>query len=54
MDKWEFTIVTTVLDNWMRRINDLGKEGWELVSVENETMYFKRKIINDLNEEDSN
>ncbi len=50
--KWEYQFITSDenegIDNWLKRINIYGEEGWELVGIIPETernfmgAYFKR------------
>lgn len=47
MTKWDysaFLFTREKLEGAIRAINDLGKQGWELVSVDNGIAYFKRPI----------
>ena len=51
MKKWEYNIETTELDKTIR-LNDFGKEGWELISVvaipdadsQDYKFFFKREV----------
>jgi len=50
--KWEYDVVPcsnieTPLDfDWLlKRLANKGQEGWELVSVHNDIIYFKRPLI---------
>lgn len=50
MKKWEYR---SIYDNLVW-VNDAGKEGWELVGIDNQkdrgvTFYLKREIINGKN-----
>lgn len=51
MDKWEYTYYKSSLlseDDLLVRLNEVGKEGWELVQILKNTiimtLIFKRKI----------
>ncbi|MCL2299975.1 MAG: hypothetical protein FWC27_07500 [Firmicutes bacterium] len=48
MDKWEyrFLFLTPFTSRYKleARLNELGKQGWELVFVNNPILYFKRKV----------
>lgn len=46
MKQWEYkTMITSPnLEFIIGILNDLGSQGWELISVSDQTMYFKRPI----------
>ena len=49
--KWEYLIVDGSGEDLLKTMNDLGKQGWELVSVAGDhysvrSLYFKRPISN--------
>ena len=51
--QWEYKIVSAKTKGSMKQqvkqdqpvLNELGKQGWELVTVQYSNYYFKRKII---------
>ena len=44
MPKYEYKIEEIFVKGNTKIMNKLGQEGWELVSVYNSNMYFKRQI----------
>ncbi|MGI6366972.1 MAG: hypothetical protein ACOX2L_01205 [Anaerolineae bacterium] len=46
MDRWEYQVVSIVAgaDATARKLNELGQEGWELVTVWTALYYFKRPL----------
>lgn len=46
MKQWEYTTMITSPNTEfiVGILNDLGTQGWELVAVSNNMMYFKRKL----------
>lgn len=42
--KWEYKTLDLGLYGYEDKLNNLGTEGWELVSVDNYVAYFKRPI----------
>ncbi|MCR5129838.1 MAG: hypothetical protein K6C10_00045 [Prevotella sp.] len=42
MKQYEYKIITPLI-NREEKLNQLGFEGWELVTVDSGTMYFKRE-----------
>lgn len=48
MKKWEYKIVFLAMGlrtNQQERLNDLGKDCWELVAVRDDYLLFKRELI---------
>ena len=46
MKKWEYKFVFLVEEKHENQLNELGKKGWELISVVYSVgAYFKREII---------
>lgn len=43
--KWEYVIIATniLAVDYGHQLDDLGEQGWELVAVTNNKMYFKRR-----------
>lgn len=39
--KWEYKVVSFSIDE----LEEMGKDGWELVAVDNVFMYFKRPLL---------
>lgn len=46
--KWEYKMVSIFVNGNINVMNKLGKEGWEMVGIHNEMMYFKRPIENEI------
>jgi len=44
MTKWEYKTIWIDGSGNGVKYNEIGKEGWELVSVSNKVAYFKRKL----------
>ena len=44
MTQWEYNTVSTQGIMLLDELDDLGKEGWELVAINNDIAYFKRPI----------
>lgn len=48
MTKFEYTKIPLTMDyisDWqMQQINNMGKHGWELITIWNNTMIFKKEI----------
>lgn len=44
MKKYEYKHKTFSKENLTKKLNQLGREGWELILIKDETYYFKREI----------
>jgi len=46
MQKWEYisVVINSYGEKKIEMINEYGKEGWELISIQDACFYFKRPI----------
>jgi hypothetical protein len=45
MEKWEYKLKSFIVLTDIKKLNEMGADGWELVMRDNFTVIFKRKVV---------